>query len=385
MVRFEGLRIWDGRANDYVEGAINVVGETIVETNGGEATNLAGLTVIPGLIDCHVHMVLDPEVSDPLAQSKGDDESELALMAARAKAMVEAGITTARDLGGGRFLELELRDRIGRHAVVGPRLLCAGQPVTAPQGHCHFWGGEAADIEAAHAVIARQRDHGVDLVKVMATGGSMTKGTRPKDSQFDAATLFSIVAEAKRLGFDVAAHCHGTEGIGFAVGAGVRTVEHCSWVGDQGWGTAFDPQIAAALAKAGIWVSATINAGWRRFLGKDDGFETRVKANFRAMREAGVQVVASTDAGIPNVRHADLARALPVFAEFAGLSPLETLRAATSDAACAIGLDGVAGAIAAGQAADLLLVEGDPLVDLGCLANPVAVMARGRWIVSPPR
>ncbi len=383
-MRLEGLRFWDGLTDDYVEGAIDLAGEVIMAGGGREVVNLAGLTAIPGLIDCHVHMVLDPDVRDPLAQSKGDDETELAAMAARARSMVEAGITTARDLGGGRFLELELRDRIARREVVGPRLKCAGQPVTSPHGHCFFWGGEAADVDAAHAVIARQRQRGVDLVKVMATGGSMTKGTRPKDSQFDGETLAEIVAEAKRCGFDVAAHCHGTQGIGFAVRAGVRTVEHCSWVGDEGWGSAYDADIAAELVQAGVFVSPTVNAGWQRFLGKGDGFESRVKSNFEAMRTAGVRLVASTDAGIPNVRHADLARALPVFAAFAGLSPLEALRTATSAAACAIGLEGEVGVIAPGHSADLLFIEGDPLSDLGCLAAPVAVMARGRWVVPPP-
>ncbi|NJN52554.1 MAG: amidohydrolase family protein, partial [Gammaproteobacteria bacterium] len=165
-----------------------------------------------------------------------------------------------------------MRDRIKRGELTGPRLVCAGQPVTSPMGHCHFWGGESADLAAALAVIARQAERGVDLIKVMATGGSMTKGSRPKDSQFDAATLAAIVAEAKARGYHVAAHCHGTEGIGFAVAAGVTTIEHCSWVGEAGWGRAYDANIAAAMAAAGVWVSPTINAGWSRFMGRGDEF-----------------------------------------------------------------------------------------------------------------
>ncbi len=134
---------------------------------------------LPGLIDAHVHMVLDPDLRDPLAQTAADRATRAAAMAQRAVEMVRAGITTARDLGGGEWLELELRDRIARGEVEGPRLVCAGQPVTSPQGHCHFWGGEATGAADAAAVIARQREHGVDLIKVMATGGTMTKGTHP--------------------------------------------------------------------------------------------------------------------------------------------------------------------------------------------------------------
>lgn len=385
MLKLEDLRIWDGVTDDYAPARSLAVGDGRFAPPGrGNAISCKGLTAVPGLIDAHVHMVLDPEIRDATAHGKLEPEAEIAAMAVRARAMVEAGITTARDLGGGRFLELELRDRIFRGELSGPRLVCAGQPVTSPAGHCHFWGGESADLDAALAVIARQAEQGVDLIKVMATGGSMTPGSRPRDSQFDAQTLAAIVADANSRGYDVAAHCHGTQGIGFAVAAGVATIEHCSWVSDAGWGAGYDPAIAVMLAKAGVWVSPTVNAGWARYLGRGDDFETRVKGNFTAMREAGVRFIASTDAGIPNVRHPELAKALPVFANFAGLSPVQTLRAATSDCARAIGLGATTGSIAIGLAADMVLVEGDPLTDLSCLSRPVAVMARGEWVVPLP-
>jgi imidazolonepropionase-like amidohydrolase len=380
------LRVWDGIAGGYLDGvdairveagAITALGAARDIAAGAALRTLPGITAIPGLIDAHVHMVLDPEIRDPLAQATGDAPTQLAAMARRAAAMVRAGITTARDLGGGQWLELELRDRIARGEIAGPRLLCAGQPVTSPGGHCHFWGGEAASLADAAAVIARQHDHGVDLIKVMATGGTMTKGTTPRDAQFDQATLAAMVADARRRGYPVAAHCHGTAGIRCAVHAGVNTIEHCSWVGEAGWGAEYDAQLAAELAARGIWVSPTINAGWRRFLGSGGDHERRVLANFAAMRAAGVKLVASTDAGIPNVKHEDLGRALPVFAHFAALSPREALETATSAAATAIGLGGITGRLAVGHAADVLFVDGDPLTDLACLAQPVEVLARG--------
>ena len=380
---YRNVRVWDGVADGYVDadvlaiedGRITAVGEAAAAP-GEDMRDLSGLTVLPGLIDAHVHMTLDPSLKTPDAQLAVPDETVVRDMDVRAEAMVRAGITTARDLGGGKWLELALRDRIAAGRP-GPRLLCAGQPVTSIEGHCHFWGGEACDADAAETVIERQVAHGVDLIKIMATGGNLTKGSSPRKAQYDAQTTAEIVGHARRRGFDVAAHCHGTEGIDHAARAGVATIEHCSWLGDDGRRSGYDPDVAAAIVANGAWVSPTINAGWRRFA-KNAQFDEAVRGTFRRMREAGIRLIASTDAGIPNVRHEDLARALPVFAHFAGLTPAEVLRSATSDCAEAIGLGNVTGRIAPDLAADLVFVDGDPLADLAVLEAPAFVVARGR-------
>ncbi len=383
------LRIWDGIADGYLdsadairieEGKISAVGSVSEISYGAAVRDMGGVTAVPGLIDAHVHMVLDPDVRDPLAQTNGDAQTRFAAMAQRALDMVRAGITSARDLGGGEWLELELRDRIARGEIAGPRLLCSGQPITSPGGHCHFWGGEAGNRADVAAVVARQHAHGVDLIKVMATGGAMTKGSTPRMAQFDQETLVAIVADARQRGYPVAAHCHGTIGIRYAARAGVSTIEHCSWVGEAGWGAEYDPELAVEMAQRGVWVSPTVNVGWKRHQGSGSDHEKRLLGNFAAMRAAGVRLAASTDAGIPNVRHADLGKALSVFAHFAGLSNVEALRAATSDCAQAIGLGGTAGRIASGFSADVLFVDGDPLANLECLVAPHDVLARGRSV-----
>ena len=377
MPVYGNIRLWDGLGDDYSDAdSIAVEGETITAVGhglGGE--DCGGLTVVPGLIDAHVHMVLDPALRSLDAQLAEPAETTREKMRQRAAAMVRAGITTARDLGGGAWLELELRDGIEAGEIVGPRLLCAGQPITSVGGHCHFWGGEAATLADAQAIIERQRQHGVDLIKVMATGGMQTPGSQPKDAQFDQPTMSAIVAAANAHGYPVAAHCHGTPGIRNAAHAGVRSIEHCSWIGDDGKRGAFDPQTALEIARRGIWISPTVNAGWGRF-GPD--FAAAVTANFRAMKAHGCALIASTDAGIPNVRHEDLAKALPVFARLAELSPVETLRSATSDCARALGLGDATGILREGASADLLFVRGDPLADLGALLDPALVVARGR-------
>jgi imidazolonepropionase-like amidohydrolase len=134
-------------------------------------------TAIPGLIDAHVHLTLDPAIADPRRQLEVSREELETALCSRARAMLRAGITTARDLGGGAWHEIALRDRTLRGEVAGPRLLCAGQPVTSPGGHCCFWGGEASDVAAIRSVVRRQIDRGADWVKVMATGGVMTGNT----------------------------------------------------------------------------------------------------------------------------------------------------------------------------------------------------------------
>lgn len=382
------LSIWDGEHRATADTLI-LVGDRIEavcqrgelsEADTRNAISLPGCTALPGLIDAHVHMVLDPERSQPPTR---DELPDPAAMRERAGAMVAAGITSARDLGGGHWYELELRDAVARGEVAGPRLLCAGQPITTVGGHCHFWGGEAADVDAALAVIDRQQRKNVDLIKVMATGGRFTRGSRPLAPQFELGTLTRIVDHARANGYPVAAHCHGTPGIEAAVLAGVRSVEHCSWVGEAGWATDYRPEVAAVMAARGTWVSPTINRGWQRMLDGQGTTLNGMRAALVDMRTAGVPIMASTDAGIPGVFHHHLPEALAVFAAVAILDPEEALRTATSRAAQGLELAGRTGRLAAGLAADVLIVDGDPLTGLDALTRPVAVWARGRAARSP--
>lgn len=384
MTILKNLRIWGGEGDqlrddadalEIQQGRIVRVGRG-ADLQGPDERDMGGLYVIPGLIDAHVHLCLNPEIMKPADQDLVSDEELLAQMKARARAMLAAGITTARDLGGGRWLELQVRDEILDGVIPGPRLICAGQPITSVNGHCHFWGGEATDLAAAVTVLERQVHKGVDLIKVMATGGQLTPDSQPVDAQFDAETLTAIVDAARGHRMAVAAHCHGTSGIRNAAIAGVDTIEHCSWVGKDGWAKNYEAEVCKMIAARGIRVSPTVNLGWKRRIGSG-AYETLVMSNFTRMREAGVTLIASTDAGIPNVFHHDLPRALPVFAHFAGLDNAAVLRAATSDCAAAIGLGSVTGRIAPGLSADLLLLEQNPLQDLAALATPAAVYARG--------
>ncbi len=385
-ITLTGLTIWNGKVTVDAD-AIRIEGEKITAVGDARtllqnATRIScnGATAIPGLIDAHVHLELNPEDKVAPACTNTDQDPQ---MAERAASMVRSGITTARDLGGGAWLELALRDRINAGELPGPRLICSGQPITSLRGHCHFWGGEAANLDEAKTVLQRQVDHGVNLIKVMATGGRMTTGTDPAIAQFDVETLSAIVAEANSHGLPVAAHCHGTEGIEVATLAGVSTIEHCSWVGKEGWASDYQEPIAKLILEREIWVSPTVNKGWQRMLdSKNSSVLDRIRAAYVKMLELGIPFVASTDAGIPGIFHHELPLALNVFSQIAQLSPEETLRSATSNAARALGLRKQTGALLPGYAADILLVDGNPLADLKALTSPVGVWARGRNVLA---
>jgi imidazolonepropionase-like amidohydrolase len=376
------LRLWDG--TQELDADTLILQGRSIETLCEKATlsplearrarSMAGMTALPGLMDAHVHMVLDPNRSAP----PGPDElPDPGAMRERAAMMVRAGITTARDLGGGAWQELALKAAIERGEVPGPRLLCSGQPITCPGGHCHFWGGEAADAAAARSVIDRQVEHQVDLVKVMATGGRFTRGSKPLAPQFELPVLTEIVDYARAQGLSVAAHCHGTPGIDAAVRAGVHSIEHCSWVGADGWASDYQVSVVDAMLERGTWVSPTINAGWQRMLDANNQTLTRMRAALVDMRAHGVPFMASTDAGIPGVFHHDLPKALRVYGQVAELTHEQVLRSATSEAARGLGIEGQTGRLAAGFDADVLVVDGNPLESIEALCRPFAVWARG--------
>lgn len=392
-------KIWDGAAADYAPTGTGILvqGEKIKEIDRrdrlgatAETVRLDGMTVIPGLIDAHVHLALDPE-------SSGAETEDATGAVLRAAAMVRRGITTARDLGSSGRRILDLREEIRRGERIGPRLLVAGPPLTTPGGHCHFWGGVVTDDKDIGRLMGDQADLGFDWLKVMATGGVLTAGTRPSVAQFQPNELSQMVSIAETLGLPVAAHCHGTPGIAACASAGVQSIEHSSFAGEGGFGSAFDERVCQLIAASGAFVAPTVHARWARFLveyeegsaisaratkaDESPGFAQRMNRCYRGLRAAGVSMIASTDAGIPGVYHDALDRALPVWARFAELSPREALISATSDSASALGLSSETGLLKPGMSADLIAVRGDPLKSLDCLAENLWVMARGRVIV----
>ncbi|OAI44557.1 hypothetical protein AYO38_00225 [bacterium SCGC AG-212-C10] len=375
-LHFAGGRVWDGVADAPIEADITVDGDRIesvgVAPPAQKTIDVSGCTILPGLIEGHAHLCFNAQ-RDWRAVYDSDSPARMALRMARAGGeMLRAGITTVRDLGAPTDLAIELRDAFAAGIAAGPRLLVAGAPITTTGGHCWFMGGEAdGELEVRKAVRERVKA-GCDWIKVMATGGNMTRGTNTYAAQYTVDELRACVEEAHRLRRRVAAHCHGTAGVRNAVEAGVDSLEHCSFTAPGGLER--DDAVLVDAARKGILVSPTISVGYR--LWTDDGLKTGRAALTRAILATGCKVVMSTDCGIPNVPHHELAGGLEVFTELGQVTPVQALRHATSLAAEYLQLDGL-GIVAPGKLADFIVTEGDPTQDLDALRRVRYVVKAG--------
>ncbi|MGD9483881.1 amidohydrolase family protein [Streptomyces sp. TRM70308] len=331
-------------------------------------------TLLPGLVDAHVHLALDAGPDPVGALLDSDDAALRAGMARRAHQLLRTGVTTARDLGDRGGLAVGLREDIARGRLPGPRLLAAGTPLTVPGGHCWFLGGEVADADAARELVRRNVARGVDVVKVMATGGGITRGGPPVwAAQFTAAELRAVVAQAARAGLPVAVHAHGTEGIAAAVDAGVSTIEHCTWLAPDGLD--FRAELVDRIVDQGIAVCPAASPDWRGFarrFGPERAEE--MFDRLRRMRERGVRMIAGTDAGVSRAVFDDAVSSLEFFAHI-GATPTEIVDLATYEAARALGIADTTGLLRPGHRADLLVVHGDPLTDLQALRDVALVMS----------
>ena len=384
-------RLFDG--NDTMEqGAVLVEdGRITAVTQDGEGfpadaevVDLGDATLLPGLVDTHVHLGFDAGVN-PVGQLMDDDDGALLLRMRRAAQLsLAAGVTTVRDLGDRAYLSVTLRDWFRQGPEVGPEILASGPPLTVTGGHCHFLGGQADnEAELRHAVRVRAT-RGVDVIKVMVTGGNLTAGIDPLTVQYTVAELAAVVDEAHRFHRTVAAHVHGLEGVMRAVEAGVDGLEHCGfWVHD---GIRADQELLDRIAAQQIRVCPT--AGLVPGSGTPPpAVAVRLPLIDEAMaraHRAGVRLLAGTDAGIGPVKpHGGTAYAVQHLVDKSGLTPIEGLKTATSDAAQACGLAGRKGVLAPGADADILAVRGDALHDVGRLRDVLAVYRAGTPVVAP--
>ena len=336
-------------------------------------TDYPGATIMPGLIDSHVHLAFDGG-PNPAARMRGEtDEQQLVLMLHSARDLLGVGVTTARDLGARAYLDVVVRDAVATGLARGPRMVVAARPITVTGGHCWFMGGEADSDDELRRMVRTHHKRGADLIKIMSTGGFMTTGSAPWYAQFTRAQLAVVVEEAGRVDKPVAAHAHGIEGIHRAVEAGVTTLEHCSFVTETNE-RRFDEPLAARIAERGIFVCPTINVN-APYVAKLTG--TVVGEHLKAMHEMGVRLIAGTDAGIDNTPHHQYVGGLEYFVTL-GFRPADVLAMATTEAAAALGVDAITGRLAPGFDADVIVVDGDPSTDIAALGKLQRVIARGR-------
>ena len=353
------------------DGVIVAVGPALAVPEQATVVDLPGATLVPGLIDTHMHLAFDAS-TDPIGTlAAQDDEVALAAMAQAARTAARAGITTVRDLGDRDHLALALR--AGAEPGL-PTIVASGPPLTTPGGHCHFLGGATSDVRAT---VRAHAERGVDVIKVMASGGNLTPGSRPEVGQFTPDELHAAVDEAHRLGLPVTAHAHGTGAVADAVAAGVDGLEHASFMTAAGVDPVPDDVLAEIVARRvvlGLTVGSVPGAA---LIAPIAVRLPALLANVRLLCASGAPVTAGTDGGVsPGKPHDVLPYAIEALTR-CGMSPADALAAAASRAAAVCGLGHRKGRLAPGFDADVLAVDGDPSVDPAALRDVRAVFLRG--------
>jgi imidazolonepropionase-like amidohydrolase len=392
-------RLLDGTGGPPVEDAWIVVEDGRIAAvervppeptpEGAEIIDAADQTVLPGLIDAHVHLCFSGG-ADPLADILRETDEQLLLRAAaNAQAALVGGVTAVRDCGGRGYLTLALRDAIAAGILAGPHLYAAGPPITATAGHLHFCGLEVEGPDELRRAVRRLHRERVDFVKIMVTGGYMTPRTNPFALQYGPAELAAVVEDSHRLGLRVAGHITSLVGIGAAVEARLDTFEHCVWHEAAAPGEwRYDEALGAAMAERGTVVGLTIGDGDRQLAatvaaGEElpAGTWARLEALARVharMREQGVPLVCHSDAGCVHCAFGGLAQSAAALVRLYGWSPAEAILSVTRTAATALGVATEQGTVEPGKAADLIVVEGDPLREPEALQRVDRVILKGR-------
>ncbi|WP_409049752.1 amidohydrolase family protein [Sphingomonas sp.] len=397
-------RYLDVSTGRYVEGPAIFVGDDgrITAITQAAATtwpadtkhiNLAGKTLLPGLIDMHVHLDGPADIGGYRGLEFTDSFWQ-ATAVGNAKAMLDAGFTTVRNVGSGNRNDIGLKQAIDAGYAVGPRVVPAGYALGATGGHCDSTflppslekdkkeEGIGDGPEELRHQVRRQRKFGAEVIKICATGGVFSRNTEPGQQQLSEAEMRAIADEAHQWGVRVAAHAHGASGIKAAIRAGIDTIEHASLVDDEGI------RLAAAR-KQPVWFGMDIyNTDYTQAEGakngvlpdnlrKDREVAQIQRDNFRKAHRAGVKMVFASDAGV--MPHGQIGKQFRTMVQY-GMTPLEAIQAATRNGADALGRTRDVGAIAVGRYGDFVAVTGDPTRDVTVLERPDSVVKGGKLI-----
>jgi len=351
---------------------------------GDRVVDLTAYTVMPGLIDVHTHLTMANDF-DPYFELSMTPGKEAILGVENAKTTLEAGFTTVRNVGANDFTDVALRDEINAGHIPGPHMQVSGPALGITGGHMdenllpyqyHVTGEGVADgIAAVQHMVRQNIKYGVDLIKIGASGGVLSKGDDPQASQYTLEEMQAIVADAHRLGRKVAAHAHGAQAILWASEAGVDSIEHGSYINDED---------IAMMKKHGTYLVPTAYlVDWMKEYGhlpalyqqKMTDVGNAMKANHKHAIQAGVKVALGTDAAV--YPHGLNAHELDVYVNQYGMSPLAAIQSGTLNAADLMGWTDKVGSLDPGKWADVIAVPGDPLVDVRILQHVPFVMKAG--------
>ena len=353
--------------------------------------DLPGKTILPGLIDMHVHLDANPRYGG-YTGLQFTDQFWTVQGVANAKAMLDAGFTTVRNVGSDNYADVAYKQAIEEGLIAGPRIVPAAHALSATGGHCdqtylppsfEAKGKAVGDgPQELRTRVREQRKYGAEVIKVCATGGVFSRNTEPGQQQLSEEELRAIADEAHQWGLRVAAHAHGAAGIKAAIRAGIDTIEHASLVDAEGIRLAVE-------RKQPVWFSMDIfNTDYTQAEGRKNGvLEDNLRKdrevaqiqrdNFRRAHAAGVKMVFGSDAGV--MPHGTAAGQFRYMVEY-GMTPIEAIQAATRNAAQALGRETDVGAIAVGRYGDIIAVDGDPLNDVPTLQD-VDVVIKGGVVV----
>ena len=390
-------RLFDGTGATAIEDAVVLIeGERVSAVgpasdvaipHGAEVLDAGDATLLPGLIDAHVHMLHTGSASSGVDSRAMNDRQLLLVGARNSLAALKSGLTTVRDCGDHDYMTLTMRDSIAEGVLPGPRMLCSGPVITSTAGQLWWTGIECDTPDELRRAVRTLAKNGVDFIKLMGSGGNATPGSNPEVSQYDEEGYRAVADDAHRLGKRVAVHVHGVDAIRMAVEAGMDTLEHCPFRANGG--IEYDAELAEDIRRKGIIVSIAMPATWYRLRAEDMRdvrahpghlWESRPES-IRAMYEAGVKLVVSSDQGSTGTAIDELHLLMAYLVDRVGMSPEAVIHGATGLAAEALGLEGELGTVEPGKLADLALVEGDPFADMSAMANVRTVVKGGRVVV----
>ncbi|OGP71488.1 MAG: hypothetical protein A2W09_05355 [Deltaproteobacteria bacterium RBG_16_50_11] len=346
--------------------------------------DLSGRTLLPGLIDAHVHLCLDGS-PDPMTSLSRNSIPQLTLKAAQhARQTLAAGVTTVRDMGGRDYVDLAIRDEIESGLLEGPRMICSGKLVCMTGGHGWQFGREANGTDEVREAVREQLKAGVNFVKLMATGGVMTKGVDPGATQFTLEELIAGVEEARKAGRRTATHAQGTEGIKNSLWAGVSSIEHGFFLDDEAIELMLEMNayLVPTLCAPHHIIRGGVKGGVPRFAVEKS--KSVMKSHFQSVRRAHkskVPIAMGTDAGTPFNCHGENLKEMELLVK-TGLTPMEAIVATTLTAAKVLGLEKKIGTLEKGKLADLVVIDGNPLKDIGLFQKKdkiLAIMKEGQF------